>query len=191
MRMARLAYVDEPDPQLVTLARGQGDEDAAAELWRRYFHRVQRSAQGGEDNRSDVVTDAFIGAVRSFPERVEMPDLTFGSWWHRRVRWARSRPRYRDRSTWETATDALPEVPTVDPDPIESWARRDCIRAALEGLTNRQRRVFVLRFVHGYSVDELSAVEDMTPEAARALLMRARHSFRERYRTLADGVGVF
>lgn len=188
LRRSRPSVEELGDRQLVMLARGHDDGDAYAELWRRHFDRVRRSAPGPESFRNDILTDTFLGAVRSFPERVAHPRLTFGIWWRNRVRWAATRAFARDKSTWEAATDTLPEASTVDVYPSEM---RQGIREALASLTDRQRRIFLGAYVNGHTVAEVSEAEGISAEAVRALMMRARRTFREAYEASSDRTGVF
>jgi RNA polymerase sigma-70 factor (ECF subfamily) len=66
----------------------------------------------------------------------------------------------------------LPEDQTVGRELVE------CVRAALDALPARQRRLVILRDLVGTSAEEAAEILELSAEAQRALLYRARGNLR-------------
>lgn len=71
----------------LTERAASGDEDALAELFVRYRHRLSRMVQMRMDRRlqgrvdpSDVLQDAYIEVARRLPDYVQKPNLSFFLW---------------------------------------------------------------------------------------------------------------
>jgi len=60
------------------------------------------------------------------------------------------------------------------------------VRVTLEYLPANYARALDLKYLHGYSVDEIASEMDMTTKAAESTLSRARQAFREGFRSLWD-----
>jgi len=69
-------------------------------------------------------------------------------------------------------------------------ARKECVTLTLEELTPRQRRILLLKDLHGLRYDEIARLEGTTLAALRCSLAVARRRFRERYAVMADERGV-
>jgi RNA polymerase sigma-70 factor (ECF subfamily) len=82
--------------------------------------------------------------------------------------------------------------PGADPaDHFHGSQRRDAISRVLRSLPARQRRVLVLRELDGLRYDAVAEHEGLTVDAVKALLKRARTTFRESYSTLAAERGLW
>lgn len=79
-----------------------------------------------------------------------------------------------DAGHWSAppSTRFLPEDQTVTSELVE------CVRAALGGLPERQRQLIILRDLAGTSAEEAAEVLELSAEAQRALLYRARGNLR-------------
>jgi RNA polymerase sigma-70 factor, ECF subfamily len=66
-------------------------------------------------------------------------------------------------------------------------AERDAIERALRRLPERQRAALLLRAVHGLTCSEIARALDLTPDAARQTLSRARSRFRHMYESSEGG----
>jgi RNA polymerase sigma-70 factor (ECF subfamily) len=89
-------------------------------------------------------------------------------------------------------TDAMVQVADRRADPADWYAageRRRHIAAALAAVCQRQRRVLMLREVEGWSYEDIAAVEDMTIDALKGTLKRARQSFRAAYAAIVETGG--
>lgn len=88
----------------------------------------------------------------------------------------------------------FPELlPATEGDPTEalfSSMLRDGVCEALAALTPRQRRVLLLRDLHGLRYKEIAKIEGTTVAALRCSLARARASFRTRYLSVAQDRGL-
>lgn len=173
---------------LLALSAGE----AAEELWRRYVDGVRRwmSRRLGDFHLTeDLVSEAFLGAVRSFPEEVRSTRLTFGWWWRERAHMLHRRIRRRAAIIHEVSADLLPERTAVSDE--SGMERRELIAEALAQLPHRSSRVLCWYYIEGYSVEELSRVEGISPATAKVTLHRARRKFREAYSEIARSSSVF
>lgn len=202
---------DESDGRLVT-ALLSGDESAferCVDGWSGAMLRVARLHVASDASAEEVVQEAWLAALRGLPGFEGRSRLR--TWVFRIVvNLAKTRGE-RDRRTVPLSS-LLPddEGPTVDPDRFQGegdpfpggWRQfpdpwpsspegaylasetRGVLRAALEGLPERQRLVMTLRDVHGYGADEVCELLDLSPGNQRVLLHRARAAVRlvvERY----------
>lgn len=152
--------------------RGAGEVDAPladrerrfAEFAARHRERAVRVAWrlvgGDRAAAEDVTQDALVRAYRALPRFRE--EASLDTWFYRiLVRQAHNYRRWRGiRRLWSVAgsDESLSELPDPRPQPTGDLALRRRIAEALEGLTSRQREVFVLVHLEGYSVSEASAL---------------------------------
>lgn len=189
----------EADVELLAGLR-EGDEASFVRLVERYQGRLLRLARSMVPSAAvaeEVVQDTWMAVVTGL-ERFEGRSA-LKTWLFRilanRARSVGSRER----------GGPVPAGPSVDPDcfdargawaqPVEPWtdasdARLDvarwapAVRAALDGLPDRQRQVVLLRDVEGLSSDEVCGILDVSKGNERILLHRGRARLR---RTL-DGL---
>jgi RNA polymerase sigma-70 factor (ECF subfamily) len=198
------ATVTVPDEALVAQLRA-GDEQAFAELVRRYHTRLVRLARSyvrSDAIAEEVVQDTWLAVVRGidrFEGRSQLRTWLFGVLINR----ARTTG---GREARTVAVD-LTDEPSVDParfgpdgswvDPPEVWAeraedRRVAARLAgrarhhIETLPDQQRQVVLLRDVEGLSAAETCTTLGLTDGNQRVLLHRARSQVR---RLLATDMG--
>jgi RNA polymerase sigma-70 factor (ECF subfamily) len=132
----------------------------------------------------DVVQDAFFRAYRAMPRF--RGEASLETWFYRiLVRQAHSFCRWRGvRRLW--SADTL-DGEVVVPDPKQAAAGDPALRARIEAalgqLTQRQREVFVLVHLEGYSVSEVSKMLGRPMGTLKSHLHRALTSLR---RELAD-----
>lgn len=93
----------------------------------------------------------------------------------------RNQRRQGERRRWllaaRPAALVLPD-PAPQPDAaLEAGERRTRVRAALDGLTLRDRQLLLLRY-EGYSYRELAAALDLAEASVGTLLARAKEAFR-------------
>lgn len=167
-----------------------GEKDAYAALvahHSRSIFRVAYRITGNEADAEEVVQDAFMRGYRkleSFESRAN-----FGTWIYRiAVRCALDKINRRGNENAQTniPADAEPEtvqVPDRAPSPEqillsgEVGAFRE---AAMFSLTTLERTAFTLRHMEDCSMEEIAAVLDIAPNAAKQAVYRAVHKLRQR-----------
>jgi RNA polymerase sigma-70 factor, ECF subfamily len=158
-----------PYVQLVARTRA-GDQEAAALLVESQAERVGAviSALLGPDSPDvgDAVQETLIRALERLHQCRD--DERFPAWVTRIARnvcWDLMKSAWRSRVRLGTAS----ECATPDPE----HARGLELRRMLAELPAERRLVLVLRFVYGYSFDEIGAVIGTDSEAARSRVRRA------------------
>jgi RNA polymerase sigma-70 factor (ECF subfamily) len=166
----------------LALRAGKGDAAAFGALYDRYveavyryvFYRVRNDADA-----EDLVSDVFMRALRAMP-RYE-PRVAFLAWLYRIARNAVI-DRARRSHTQISFEDALahPGVDqVVEPDAtILALSDKEAVRGALAKLTPLQQEVIVLRFVEGYSTNEIAALVGKREGTVRGIQFRALEALR-------------
>jgi RNA polymerase sigma-70 factor, ECF subfamily len=174
------------EAELVARARA-GEPAAERALYEAHVDRVYRLAYrmaGDDDLARDLTQDTFIRAF----ERLDgfRGEARFSTWLHsiavtvvlnglRKVRKLNQRETDLDEGLDVTGTSAAAE-----PD----LKRR--LAAAIDGLPEGYRTVFVMHDVEGYSHEEIGAALGLATGSSKSRLSRARATLRE---ALADFVG--
>lgn len=180
--------VELDDAHLLSLAR-DGDDDAYAELFRRYRPVALRLARrlGSATEAEDTVSEAFaqvLGQLR----RGLGPDHAFRAYVLTSVRHeAARRGRLRQRVQ---PTDDLATIDSAVPfghGQLDAF-ERDLVRAAFEALPERWRTVLWYLDVEGLKPHEVSERLGLRANSVSALVYRARAGLREAY--LAQHVGA-
>lgn len=70
--------------------------------------------------------------------------------------------------------------------------RREGIAEALDAVSKRQRRILILKHLHGLDYRDIAAREGVSVAALKSAMARARRTFRDAYATVAErsGLGV-
>ena len=170
-----------------------GDPEAFGELFRRHRDRMWAVALRTTGNRevaSDCLQEAFIAAFRRADSY--RGDAAVTTWLHRivvnsalmRLRSRRSRP--------EVSIEALLpsfredghhlEPPTAweegAPEQLLAKERGALVRAAIESLPDTHREVLLLRDIEGLSTEATARLLDVTTNAVKIRLHRARLALR-------------
>lgn len=157
-----------------------GDRLAERELYERNVDRVfrlaYRLANGDAELARDFTQDTFVRAFDRLPDF--RGDAALSTWLHsitvsvalngmRRVRRWRSRETDLNEAAERAAAAAQPEP-----------GLRSRLRAAIAGLPEKYRIVFVMYAVEGYTHEEIGAALDMPTGTSKARLSRARARLR-------------
>lgn len=144
----------------------------------RVYRLCHRLAGGDGELAQDFTQETF---VRAF-DRLEgfRREAALSTWLHSiavsvSLNGMRKMKRLRERETgMEAATGVVPDAPrSAEPD------LKTRLRAAIAGLPEHYRVVFVMYDVEGYTHEEIGAVLDMPTGTSKARLSRARARLRE------------
>jgi RNA polymerase sigma-70 factor (ECF subfamily) len=166
---------DEPDDDAATVERLRAfNQEAWAALYDRHHTRIWRYAYartGDRDEADDLAAHVFAEAVASIG-RYRYRGRPFLAWLYgiaRNLTAERARRRHRE----PPRTAAEPHGGSLE-ERLDSME----LARALEGLTESQREVVVLRFFAGYSTREIAAAMDKREAAIYSLEVRALDSLR-------------
>jgi RNA polymerase sigma-70 factor (ECF subfamily) len=158
----------------------QGDPAALSRLLEIVRPRVYRWAvvqTGSPDDAEDIVQETLVRAHRHIGG-FDL-DARFTTWLHSVMRrtaadWRRTRARraalLRDRHA--------SQPPTVQPEQMGPLP--ELVRRCMHGLPGRQREIFDLIDLQGYTPAEAAALLDMNATTVRVHLLRARRRIRSR-----------
>ncbi len=149
-----------------------GEAAAFDELYRRYAHRLAAYGShllGDAASGDDVAQAAMLKAYAALRDG-RVPDR-MKPWLFRIAHNAAIDLVARRR---ELSTDTLPEQPSAEREPFAG-----ALLEALATLPDRQRRVYVLREVHGLRIDETAAELGLTAAQVEQSLFAARNRLAE------------
>ncbi len=167
-----------------------GDREAYASLVARHSRSVFRVAYritGNEADAEEVVQDAFMRGYRkleSFESRAN-----FGTWIYRiAVRCALDKVSHRihENAATSVPVDAEPDtiqIPDHAPSPEQMVLSGEVgafRQSAMNSLTALERTAFTLRHMEDCSMEEIAAVLDIAPNAAKQAVYRSVHKLRQR-----------
>ncbi len=183
-----------PDAEVVDRVR-RGETELFEVLMRRYNQKLYRAARsvfpGDPVEAEDVVQDAWVRAfahLSQFEGRSSLPTwlvrITLHEAWARARRLRRSEP-LRDPDA-EDATGRRKESTMEDPSPLSNpetaaagTEMRAILEAAVAALPESYRTVFVLRAVDDMSTEETAESLEISPDAVKTRLHRARGLLRK------------
>lgn len=147
----------------------------------RYLNRLS----GEPELAADLAQDAFVRLSRrgEMPDQPELWLVTVALNLFRNVKSTRSRRR-------RLLTMARAEAVLGDPMPspaqaTESHESRERVRAAIDQLPERERRLLLLR-AEGYSYRDLASALHLNEASIGTLLARAKRAFRAAYEDESD-----
>lgn len=185
--------VIDPDTRLMLRVR---DDDAHAfeEIVRRYQGRLMAIFQNMFSDREqaeDLVQDVFLRVFRA--RHTYSPDAKFATWLFtiahnvaKNARRSKSRRKEVHVTTEESgamsanpleqmAKAASGQMPTRRVDQLE---RAEMVRLAMETLNDRQRMAVLLSKFEGMSYADIASAMDLSTQAIKSLLTRARTNLR-------------
>ena len=138
----------------------------------RYFDRLS----GDPDLAADVVQEAFVRLYRrgSLPDR---PDRWLVTVALNLFRNERSTARRRGVLRLEHGADLSPAGQPTPVDSVEDLEQQARVRAALDGLSRRERELLLLR-AEGYAYRDLATILELNEASVGTLLARAKQAFR-------------
>src|SRR4051794_1950569 len=157
------------DEHLVRLFR-EGREDAFDAIHDRHARRLQAvAARTRVADPEGVVQEAFLRAHRTL--RDDRRHIELKPWLHRVVRNICIDELRKERATVEYTDEGASE------DIYSTLSRRHELRSLIEDLADlpeQQRAALLMRELDGLSHDEVADVLEITPQASRQLVKRAR-----------------
>ena len=165
-------------------AGSQADfERRFVQLFEQQFPRLYRyldRLSGEAELASDLAQEAFVRLYsrRSMPHSPEAWLVTAALNLFRNARSTGSRRRR--LLTVARSEDAQADPPPTPEQATAAQATRRRVRAALDGLPERERHLLLLR-AEGYSYREIAETLSLHEASVGTLLARARQAFRERY----------
>jgi len=193
-RQPKAATPKVDDPDVALMLRVQGDDAAAfAELLERYGARIFGHffrVLGDRQDAEDLTQEVFLRIYRA--RKRYQPRARFGTWlFHITQNVARNAIRSRRRHPCvhlevlsgreeghllESLLFDRGEEPSR---PLERAEVSKVVRNAVSGLAGRQRTAVELHQFEDRTYNEVAARMDMSPEAAKSLLYRARNQLRD------------
>ncbi len=174
-------YAERTDEWLVDRCRAPGDEDAFAELVRRYREPVFRLAVSvlGQEfaaEAEDVAQDAMLRvhhALRSF-----RGDSRFGTWIYRigfnRALNAKQRARFRVPHISDEALATMPSAEHGADDLLQEKRRKRAVLECVGTLPEVYQSALRLHYWLGASMREISTLLDAPENTIKSYLHRAR-----------------
>lgn len=192
------------DADLVTRLRA-GDPTAFEEMVRSHMPRLLRVARRmlvSEEDARDAVQDAFLAAFRSIASFESNAMLS--TWLHRivvnaslmKLRTRRRKPeedieqflpRFREDGhqlepslAWNETAESL----------LEKSETRAIVRSAIDRLPQTYRQVLLLRDIEELTTEETATALEISPNAVKIRLHRARQALRAQLDPLVRGIVV-
>jgi RNA polymerase sigma-70 factor (ECF subfamily) len=182
------------DAQLASLA-SSGDDSAFTTLVTRFHHAVFRWAlmfAGDADEAEDIAQEVFVRTYRQLG--TYRSDGSLEAWLFRITRRAaiqmrRTRTR-RGRLVLSVGAQPQRDVYTTDPGGrVDRERAATVIRELFAALPRRQREIFDLVDLQGFSPAEAAERTGMKPVSVRANLFKARKAIRENLLATHPGYG--
>ncbi len=187
-------YALDPDVRLMLEVR-EGSATAYEELVVRYQARLLRVLEhlvGRRELAEDLAQEVFLRVYRS--RQQYEPGAKFATWLFTIANNVASNA-LRDRSRRPEVTLAGSESGPLGPRPMDRLAQetssamptrqidkaelRDMVRMALESLSERQRMAVLLNKFEGMSYADIAHAMELSPQAIKSLLSRARENLRQ------------
>ena len=148
------------------------------------LHRLCRLLLKDHQEAEEVVQEVFL-RLHKAQEQGPAPDSP-GAWLTRvAANLCHDRNRAGWWPRWRHLTDRIEDVALAarEPSPEHAAIQKETLRriwSAFHRLSDRQREVFVLRYVENLPYEEIAPLRGVTVDAARHLAHRARAVLRER-----------
>jgi RNA polymerase sigma-70 factor (ECF subfamily) len=176
------ACVDEADAKALRAMENGDFRHALEVLVRAYQHRIVRFctnqlrfAHLGEYSH-DVAQEVFLGAYRTMPRFAMRSSICTWLYAIARKQCLKIARRHRYEARRKVEFEANIENTTAD-DPIEELEPR--VIACLPGLPEKERRLVVMRYTHGLSMEQISNIEGISKRTVLRVLKKGLQRLRE------------
>jgi RNA polymerase sigma-70 factor (ECF subfamily) len=160
------------------------DEEALGELYDRYEAKIYSYVyrRTGEPSLAeDLTAQVFLKMLEAIQKRKAWRS-SFSGWLYRIAHnLVIDHYRRRDRQQ-QVSLDDAPVLPAETDNPVHAAELRlsaDRLLSAINRLTGEQAQVVCLRFLEGYSINEVATMMDKTEGAIKALQYRAMATLRQ------------
>lgn len=174
---------EKSEEELLTAARSF-DEAALGELYDRYETKIYTyiyRRTGDESLAEDMTAQVFMKMLQAIREEKAWHS-SFSGWLYRIAHnLVIDYYRQRDRHS-QVSLDDNPTLSDENDNPVENVAAQmeaEQVRFAMRQLTDEQAEVLSLRFLEGYSIQEVAVMMDKTEGAIKALQYRAVATLRQ------------
>jgi len=156
------------------LVRVEQREDAAAEIAQATLSRALRKLA------------AYRGEAALFTWLCSIARNELADWMRRQSRYAQHIVLTEDLPEVRAAVDSLLAPAVEEPGGVHQKTElKRLIQVALDHLPARYGDALEWKYIQGFSVKEIAARLELSPDAAQSLLARARRAFADVYATLA------
>ncbi|HUY79782.1 MAG TPA: RNA polymerase sigma factor [Ktedonobacterales bacterium] len=144
---------------------------------------------GNREQADDLTQDTFLKAFKALPKMDA--NLKLSAWLYRiATNTAYDALRRRKLIAWMPWQDLDHEPADVESaDPQETIGTSELVHAALKRMPSHYRAALLLYTQEGFSYAEIATTLNIAESGVKMYLSRARHSFREHYRSLEQGGG--
>ena len=171
-----LEIMDQLSDDVLIQRSARGERDAFAALYDRYVEQIYRHVyrrMPSQADAEDITQEVFIRAWRAIP-KYKKGDSLFVSWllviarnlitdFYR----ARKKNEVFEEESFPAAAEASPESEAE-----LSFNRRE-LREAISKLKDTQQKVILMRFIDGFSYEEISGILGKSEGAVRVIQHRA------------------
>ena len=175
--------VEQADDAALAVRASRGESAAfgllydkhVAAIYRYVYYRVRDDAEA-----EDLTSDVFMRALKAMP-RYE-PRQAFLAWLYRIARNAvidRARRGNRQVSYEDALEHPTPDQIVVPDDQVLAHSDNETLRGALAKLTPLQQEVVVLRYLEGYSTQEVARIVGKREGTVRGIQFRAIGALRQ------------
>jgi RNA polymerase sigma-70 factor (ECF subfamily) len=187
------SYLHDPDVRLMLRAKG-GDDGAFSQLVEKYQDRlvsVLFHLLGNQESAEDLAQEVFLRVYRNrakYESRAKFSTWLFHIANNLASNWRRDGARRREAPLVGSESGPLgvrPEEQLLAEKSALMPARvldrtetQRLVRAALESLSERQKMAVLLHKFEQMSYSDIAAAMDLTPQAVKSLLSRARENLR-------------
>lgn len=164
----------------------QGDQQAFKKLvehYQQYAFSLSFRILANEEDAKDVVQDSFIKIWKKIKEfDVE---LNFKTWMykivtHTAIDKMRQRSRFRAQDISDSAESIQNSFYTNLEKQLDNKEAAELITVIGDGLSEKQRLVFIMRDIEGMESGEVQSILDMPETAVKSNLYHARKAIREK-----------
>lgn len=144
---------------------------------------------GNREQADDLTQDTFMKAFKALPKMDA--SLKLSAWLYRiATNTSYDALRRRKLIAWMPWQDLDHEPADVESaDPQETIGTSELVQAALRRMPRHYRAALLLYTQEGFSYAEIASTLNIAESGVKMYLSRARHSFREHYRSLEHGGG--
>ena len=167
--------------------KARTDKDAFAEIYEHFFPRVYKfilSKTTNEDTTDEIISQTFLKAYEHLKD-YDSKKAAFSTWLFKialnemKMFWRSSGYRSDHEETWdEEFNPAAPEFEEPEEQLLQAETQIK-IRAALENLSERERKIIEMTYWLNYPPRKIAEVLDLTPNHVSVLLKRAKNNLQK------------